>query len=54
MCIAANIFFTFLFQPFLDPKVVAERIIEVIKNFEKVNISCPNLEELYLPLTLSL
>ena len=24
-------------EPFLDPKVVTERIIEVIKNFEKVH-----------------
>jgi len=27
-----------LLQPFLDPKAVTERIIEVVKNMEKVNI----------------
>lgn len=29
-----------LLQPFLDPKVVTDRIMEVIKNFEKVSGVC--------------
>ena len=35
--LAHTIFLYSFDQPFLDPKEVTERVIEVVKNFEKVN-----------------